>query len=96
MWPLLAVFAVLALQIYGGSLVAWTRFIPVWSQALWPSFGTPIIACTVALLAAVGVQTLQHGDVSRRGFLVGVGVLGAIGLVLLAGSTRDCSRYATR
>ncbi len=83
-WPLLIVFAVLALQIYGGRLVAWTRFIPVWSQALWPNFGTPIIACVVALLAAVGVETLRDGIVSKRGFLVGIGVLGVIGLALVA------------
>jgi len=83
-WPLLIVFAVLALQIYGGRLVAWTRFIPVWSQALWPNFGTPIIACVVALLAAVGVETMRDGIVSKRGFLVGLGVLGAIGFVLVA------------
>jgi hypothetical protein len=57
-WPVVAVGTVLTVQIYGGGLVAETRHLPVWSQALWPAFGTPIIALVLSLLAGVGVQAI--------------------------------------
>jgi len=79
-WPLLVIGAVTAIQIYGGVLVAWTRFLPVWSQVLWPRFGTPVIALVIALLAAAGVQTVLDGEVDRRRLAFGLAVLATVGL----------------
>ena len=59
---------VIAVQIYGGSLVSWTRIFPYWSQVLWPTFATPIIALSVALLAGIGVQAIANRAVNARVF----------------------------
>jgi hypothetical protein len=77
-WPLLAVTALFAVQFYGGVLVSWERVLPVWSQVLWPTFGTPVIALFVALLAGIGVQAVADRAVDRRLF-----ALLALSLLLL-------------
>ena len=43
--PIAVMGGVIAVQIYGGSLVSWTRIFPYWSQVLWPTFATPIMRC---------------------------------------------------
>ena len=83
---LLAVGALLSVQIYGGGLVSWTRHIPVWSQALWPAFGTPIIALVIALLAGLGVQTIAEGKVRAVHVAVALGAL-AVATVLAVVAT---------
>lgn len=93
-WPLIAVGVVLTLQIYGGGLVAWTRYLPVWSQALWPVFGTPIIALVVALLAGAGVQAIADRVVRWWQVLLAVAVVGV--LVLLAVLASDHSIAITQ
>ncbi len=69
-WPIAALGALVAIQIYGGSLVAWTRVVPYWSQVLWPTFGTPIIAFCIALLAGIGVQAISDHALNRRLFVL--------------------------
>jgi hypothetical protein len=84
-WPLLAAGAVVGIQIYGGRFVAWTRFLPVWSQVLWPTFATPIIALSLALLAGIGVQGLLDGEVIRwRPLLALAGLVTIVAVVVLA------------
>ncbi len=67
-WPIVAFGAVVALQVYGGVLVDWVRFLPLWSVANWSEFATPIVAFAIALLAGIGVQTLLDGSLHRRAF----------------------------
>ena len=69
-WPIAALGALVALQIYGGGLVSWTRVLPYWSQVLWPTFGTPIIAFCIALLAGIGVQAISDRALNRRLFVL--------------------------
>jgi D-glycero-D-manno-heptose 1,7-bisphosphate phosphatase len=87
-WPIATVGVLLVVQIYGGSLVAWTRFLPYWSQVLWPTFGTPIIALCIALLAGMGVQAIANHEVSGRRFLVLVGAFVVVLIVLVLTSNR--------
>ncbi len=88
-WPLVVVGAVVTLQIYGGGLVGWTRYLPVWSQALWPVFGTPIIALVVALLAGVGVQAIADHVVRWWQVLLSVAVVGVLALLALLASNHS-------
>ncbi len=87
-WPILVIVGLVAFQIYGGGLVAWTRFIPVWSQVLWPTFGTPVIAFGVAILAAVGVQVVLDAQIDRRHLVMGLALVGAAVVLSLVTSTR--------
>ncbi len=88
-WPLLAVGALLSVQIYGGGLVSWTRHIPVWSQALWPAFGTPIIALVIALLAGLGVQTIAEGKVRAVHVAIALGALVVATVVAVVATGAD-------
>jgi hypothetical protein len=82
-WPLTVVGAVVGLQIYGGGLVGWTRHLPVWSQTLWPAFGTPVLALVLALLAGVGVQAVAERDVRRRHVFAAAGTVLALALLAI-------------
>jgi hypothetical protein len=82
-WPLVFVFAVIGVQVFGGGLVAWTGHIPVWSQVLWYRWGMPVLALPVALLAGVGLQAVVDGEVTRRAFLAACGALTTVVIVLI-------------
>jgi hypothetical protein len=88
-WPLVVVGAVVTIQIYGGGLVGWTRYLPVWSQALWPAFGTPIIALVVALLAGVGVQALADRAVRWWQVLLSIGVVAVLAFLAVLVSDQN-------
>lgn len=83
-WPLVAMGGLLALQIYGGSLVGWTRYIPFWSQAVWPRFGTPIIAFALAMLAGIGVQAVTDGELRSARALIALGAVATLALGAIA------------
>jgi hypothetical protein len=87
-WPLLATGGVVIVQIYGGRLVGWTRFLPVWSQVLWPVYGTPVIALVVALLAGVGLQTLLDGELVKARFAVAVAAVAVVALIFVIATHR--------
>jgi hypothetical protein len=85
-WPFVAMGGVVALQVYGGGLVGWTRHIPFWSQASWPRFGTPILAFSMAALAGVGIEVLRARALVVRRYLLGVAFVVVIALLLAAGA----------
>ena len=82
-WPIAAMGALLTVVIYGGDLVQWTRHIPIWNQAIWPYFGTPIIACALALLAGVGVQALVDRALPPWRVGLALGILVVLSLIAL-------------
>jgi len=82
-WPLVLVFAIVGVQVFGGGLVAWTGHIPVWSQVLWYRWGMPVLALPVAVLAGIGVQTVVDGEITRRAFLAAFGALATVVIVLI-------------
>ena len=63
---------------------------PVWSQALWPAFGTPIIALVIALLAGSGCRRSPTGTV-RAGPRVDrvVGALAVATVLAVVATDRD-------
>jgi hypothetical protein len=87
-WPLLAAGGVAAIQIYGGRLVAWTRFIPIYSQVNWSTFGTPVIALVAALLAGIGLQTLFDGKLVKARFAAVVAVVALLAIIIVIGIKR--------
>ena len=83
-WPFVAMGGLVALQSFGGDLVAWTRHIPLWSQGFWPFFGTPVISFAIAVLAGIGVQAIADRDVGPVRFLVAIAaVCGLAGVLVL-------------
>jgi hypothetical protein len=88
-WSFVLMGSALALQIYGGGIVSPTRHLPLWSQANWPEFGTPIIALAVAVLAGIGVQSLATGELTRARFVVALGGLAAVTLWFVVITDRD-------
>jgi hypothetical protein len=82
-WPVLAFGVVAAAQVYGGILVNWTRFIPLWSVTNWSYFSTPVMAFAIAFLAGIGVQALMDRALHPVGFAVALGVL-AVFLIVCA------------
>jgi hypothetical protein len=88
-WPLVAAAALVALQMYGGALVHWTRVVPIWSQVYWTTYGGPVLALVTALLAGIGIEGLLRGEISRRALAVGVGTLSVVLLLLILRSHRD-------
>jgi hypothetical protein len=77
-WPVLALGALAAAQVYGGILVNWTRFIPLWSVTNWSDFSTPVMAFAIAFLAGIGVQALMDRALHRVPFAVALGLLGVL------------------
>jgi len=88
-WPLVAMAAVVGLPIYGGHLASWTGHIPVWSQVGWTRFATPVLALSGALLAAIGLQVVLDGAVTRRRAIGAVGLLAAAVAVFLRTDRRE-------
>lgn len=85
-WPFVAMGGLVAVQVYGGGLVSWTRHVPFWSQASWPRFGTPILAFSLAALAGVGIEVLRARALVVRRFLVAVALLVLLALLLASGA----------
>ena len=68
---------------YNFPAVRWAGRLPGLSQAIIPVYAMPIAAFCVATLAAIGVQGLSNRDVSRRSFLVVLGIfLAGLGALL--------------
>jgi hypothetical protein len=81
-WPLVGMGTLVALQVYGGGLVGWTRHLPFWSQASWPRFGTPILAFSLAALAGVGIEVLRARALVVRRYLMVLAFLAVIALLV--------------
>ena len=67
-WPFLAVAVLLMAKIYGAPIISVVGHLPVASATLWPTWGTPMVALPIALLAGIGIESVFSGGVDLRFF----------------------------
>ncbi len=97
--PLLAATGVIAglflLVSFGGHTPfyrVWYEVMPMMKKVRAPGMAFFLVALFVAVWAAIGADRLLRGDVSRRALAIGLGALGAIGLL---GVTGGLQAFAT-
>ena len=90
-WLFGAFGAAVLFKIYEVRVFDWVGRLPVLEQIIFPRFAPPLVSFAFAVLAGIGVQVVQSGDLRPRRFIV----LLATATVLLIVFVRTGDRWST-
>jgi len=92
-WLFLIIALVVILKMHGFPGVQWLGTLPIADRAVWDAFAPPIASFCLAIAAAIGVDAIAHGAVSRVRLAFAIGVV-AVLLRILYVSERAVLRTA--